>query len=150
MDKLVDCKRCGGNACYEQTVQDGLKTWMCMGCGFTTSDIMVENSEAHKALLETAPELYKDLLFVDDTKRVWSPSTVSLPAKGMVFIDGKTKRDWKWSAVKAIPLTEEEKQSGKFPADQTVKMDMVNSKLYDQKDFMDAMEEIGFFAVNEN
>ena len=43
MDKLVDCKRCGGNACYEQTVQDGLKTWMCMGCGFTTSDIMVEN-----------------------------------------------------------------------------------------------------------
>ena len=67
MDKLVDCKRCGGNACYEQTVQDGLKTWMCMGCGFTTSDIMVENSEAHKALLETAPELYKDLLFVDDT-----------------------------------------------------------------------------------
>lgn len=150
MDNLVDCKRCGGNACYEQTIQDNVKTWLCMGCGFTTSDVMLEKSEAHSALLETSPELYKDLLFIDDNKRVWAPSTITLPGKGMVFVDGSNSTDWKWSAVKAIELTNEEKTSGRFPEGQTVRMDMANAKKYGQRDYMDAMEEIGFFAVNEN
>ena len=39
-DKLIDCKCCGSNACYESefTTQEGpINTWLCMTCGFTTS-----------------------------------------------------------------------------------------------------------------
>jgi len=147
MDNLISCKRCGGNACYEQTLQDNLKTWLCMGCGFTTSDLMAEGSKTVQDLIDTSPELYKDLLYKDDSNFIWAPSTVSLPGKGMVFIDGTSKNDWKWSAALAIELTEEEKTSGKYPVGQTHQVDMNSIRKFDQKEFMDALETIGFFTV---
>lgn len=136
----------GSNACYEQSFeQDGqeIKTWLCFGSGFTTSTLMSEGSKTVTDLLETAPELHKELLYTDKNKRVWAPATISLPAKGMVFADGTSKKDWEWSAVKAIEITEEEKQ--KFPEGQTHRMDMANGKKFGQRDFMDALEHIGFF-----
>lgn len=144
MDKLVDCKRCGGNACYEQNVDENTTTWMCMGCGFTTSTLMSKDGEVVKNAVETSPELYKDIMFEDSDKRVWLPATITLPAKGMVFVDGTDKKDWKWAAVNAISLQEGDK---KVSEDQTHKMDMKNVKHFNQKDFMDALETIGFFAV---
>jgi len=144
MDKLVDCKRCGGNACYEQNVDENTTTWMCMGCGFTTSTLMSKDGEVVKNAVETSPELYKDIMFEDSDKKVWLPATITLPAKGMVFVDGTDKKDWKWAAVNAIPLQEGDK---KVSEDQTHKMDMKNVKHFKQKDFMDALETIGFFAV---
>lgn len=144
MDKLVDCKRCGGNACYEQNIDENITTWMCMGCGFTTSTLMSKDGEVVKNAVETSPELYKDIMFEDSDKRVWLPATITLPAKGMVFVDGVNKKDWKWAAVNAVPLQEEDK---KVSESQTHKMDMKNVKHFNQKDFMDALETIGFFAV---
>ncbi len=146
-DKLVEGPF-GSNACYEQIFeQDGEKitTWLCFGSGFTTSTLMTKGSKAVTDVLETSPELYKDLMFEDKDKRVWLPSIITLPEKGMVFVDGSTTKDWQWSAVKAIPLTEEEINSGKFPAGQTFKMDVKNAMKYSQKDFMDALEVIGFY-----
>ena len=138
----------GSNACYEQSFQQEgkeIKTWLCFGSGFTTSTLMVEGSKSVQDLL-TAPELYKDLLHTDEDKRVWFPATITLPEKGMVFLDGTSKEEWKWSASLAVKLTEEEKK--KFPKDQTHKMDMVNSKQFEKKDFMDALEHIGFYKVD--
>lgn len=138
----------GSNACYEQNFeQDGkeITTWLCFGSGFTTSTLMTEGSKPVKDLTETSPELYKDLMHVDKDGKVWFPATITLPEKGMVFVDGKSTKDWKWSAVKAIKLTEEEIKSGKFPKGQEWKMDMANAKLYGQRDFMDALETIGFY-----
>tara|TARA_X000001316_G_scaffold4219_1_gene910 strand:- start:64 stop:501 length:438 start_codon:yes stop_codon:yes gene_type:complete len=144
MDKLVECKRCGGNACYEQNIGEDITTWMCMGCGFTTSTLMTKDGEVVKNAIETSPELYKDLMFEDTDKRVWLPATITLPEKGMVFIDGANKQEWKWAAVKAIPLEEGDK---KVSEGQTHKMDMKNVKHFEQKDFMDALENIGFYSV---
>jgi len=149
-DKLVEGPF-GSNACYEQSFeQDGqeIKTWLCFGSGFTTSTLMHEGSKTVSDLLETSPELYKDLLHTDKDKRVWAPSTISLPEKGMVFIDGVSKDEWNWAAVKAIKITEEERKTKKFPKDQTYKMDMQNAEKFGKKDFMDALEFIGFFKVN--
>lgn len=148
MDKLTECKRCGGNACYEQNVNEELTTWMCMGCGFTTSTQLGVNSPLVANTLETSPELYKDLMFVDTDNRVWFPSTITLPGQGMVFIDGTSKTDWKWSSVPAVEITEEDRKLKDYPADQTIRMDMPNGKKYEQKDFMEALENIGFFNIN--
>ena len=64
MDKLTECNRCKGNACYEQHVQleDPVTTWLCMGCGFTTSTMMDKDGPTTANTLETSPELYKDLI----------------------------------------------------------------------------------------
>jgi len=138
----------GSNACYEQSFeQEGeeIKTWLCFGSGFTTSTLMTKGSKTMNDLLETAPELYKELLFTDETGRIWVPATITLPEKGMVFLDGKSTEDWKWKAVKAVAIAEAEKE--RYPDGQSFKMDMTNGKEYGRKDFMDALEHIGFYQV---
>jgi hypothetical protein len=146
-DRLVEGPF-GSNACYEQNFeQDGqqITTWLCFGSGYTTSTLMTEGSKTVKDLEETSPELYKDLMHTDDQKRVWVPATITLPGKGMVFVDGTDKKNWKWSAVKAVEITEEERKLKNFPSDQTHKMDMKGATLFGQKEFMDALEVIGFY-----
>lgn len=145
MDKLTDCKRCGSNACYEQHINEQLTTWLCMGCGFTTSTVMIEGSQPVKQALDSSPELYKDLLHKDEDGHIWMPATVTLPAKGMVFIDGSTKENWRWAAVKAVEIVKEEKH--KYPEGQTHKMDMKGAQYFNQREFMDALEVIGFYQM---
>jgi hypothetical protein len=106
---------------------------------------MVEGTKPVLDALETSPELYKDLMFVDEDKKVWFPATVTLPEKGMVFLDGTSKENWKWSAVQAIEITEEEEN--KYPEGQTHRMDTKNAQMFGQKDFMDALDAIKFFDV---
>jgi hypothetical protein len=148
-DKLVQGPF-GSNACYEQLYeQEGkqIKTWLCFGSGFTTSTLMTEGSKVVTDLLETSPELYKDLLHTDEEKRVWAPATITLPEKGMVFLDGSNKDQWKWASVKSIPITSEDRKIKSFPVDQTHKMDMKNIKHYEQNDFMTALENIDFYKL---
>ena len=146
-DQLVECKRCGGNACYEQHIDENTTTWLCMGCGFTTSTMMLEGGKLVADLMETSPELYKDLLFKDSNNRMWAPSTITLPGKGMVFIDGNNKENWKWKAVQAVEITEEDRKLKEYPEGQTHKMDMQNAKSFGQREFMDALEIIGFYDL---
>lgn len=144
-DKLVECNRCGGNACYEQHIGTDVTTWFCVGCGFTSSTLMDKGGKVAETLKSSSPELYRDLMFEDVNGRVWAPATVTVPNKGMVFLDGTSKQDWQWSAVNSIAITEEDRKSKKFPIDQQMKMDMKNMKKFSQRDFIDALEYINFF-----
>ncbi len=147
MDNLIECKKCGGNACYEQKVNDSHTTSLCMGCGFSTSTFLTEGSDQVKGALDTSPELYKDLMFKDKEGFVWLPSTITLPEKGMVFIDGTSTKNWKWAAAQAIKINEEDRKLKNYPEDQTWRMDMKNVKLFEQNAFMDALEVIGFYEA---
>lgn len=147
METMIVCPHCGGNACYEQQVNEEVTTHFCFGCGFTTSTLMEVNSKVVLDTLSNSPELYKDLMFTDKDSKVWFPSTMTLPGKGMVFVDGTSKENWQWAAVSAIEIAEEEKKN--FPKDQTHKMDMKNISHFAQGDFMEALDKIGFFEVAE-
>jgi hypothetical protein len=59
--------------------------------------------------LKSFQELYKDLTFIDDNGYHWIPSTVNLPDKGMVYVNGTNKDNWKWTAVPAVEIPEDEK-----------------------------------------
>lgn len=146
-DKLTTCNRCGGDACYEQHIDENTTTWLCMGCGFTTSTLMDKGGKVATDLEETSPELYKELLYTDKDNRVWAPSTITLPNKGMVFLDGTSKKEWKWAAVNSVEITDEDRKVKQFPKEQTHKMDMKNIKHFGQKEFMDALEVIGFYDL---
>lgn len=148
-DNLVICKRCSGNACYEQKIDENTTTWLCFSCGFTTSTLMGKGSKLVKDLYETSPDLYKDLFFTDEDERTWSPSTITLPGKGMAFIDGTTKEDWVWKAVRAVEITEEDRKVKPYPKEQTYRMDMTNAKTFGQRDYMDAFEAIGGFEIEQ-
>ena len=68
------------------------------------------------------------------------PSAINVQDKGMVFANGTSVSDWKWSAVKAIPLQEDDK---KLTEDQTHKMDMETKKDFVEREYMDALSYIG-------
>jgi hypothetical protein len=144
-EKMSICPHCGGNACYEQQVTEEVTTSFCFGCGYSTSTLMIEGEELVNKTLEASPELYKDLMFVSEDKKVWFPSTVTLPGKGMVFLDGNSKDAWRWAAVTSVEILEEEK--AKFPKGQTTKMDMKNIKHFEKEDFMESLDAIGFFDI---
>lgn len=150
MDNLTTCPLCKGNACYEQVISsmdspEPLKTYLCFGCGFSSTSLMTEDSVYVKETREVSPELYNDLSQKDKDGLVWFPATISIAAKGMVFADGTDKANWGWKAAKAVRILEEEKD--KYPEGQLYKMDMKGAKAFDKKDFMDALDYIEFYKI---
>tara|TARA_B100001287_G_C22224745_1_gene318713 strand:+ start:19 stop:489 length:471 start_codon:yes stop_codon:yes gene_type:complete len=149
MDNLIQSPVSDSNACYVTKINDEITSYLDFGSGFTTTTLMKEDSEQVANAIETSPELFKDIRKKDSEGRVWFPATITVPNSGMVFADGTSKKDWGWSAVKSIPLSEKEIKSGRFPAGQTTKMDMNNVKKFPrEKGFIDALEEIGFFGID--
>ena len=149
MDNLIQSPVSDSNACYVTKINDEITSYLDFGSGFTTTTLMKEDSEQVANAIETSPELFKDIRKKDSEGRVWFPATITVPNSGMVFADGTSKKDWGWSAVKSIPLSEKEIKSGRFPAGQTTKMDMNNVKKFPRdKGFIDALEEIGFFGID--
>jgi hypothetical protein len=121
-ESLGPCPRCNGNACHEAS-NEKFTVWSCFGCGFTANTTTVdENLENIEGVM---PQLYKDLKFKDDKGYYWYPSTVILDDKAMVFADGKSVEDWKWAGVQS--------KDGKA--------DMSTVKYFEEKEFMDALED---------
>ena len=140
MDNLIICTNCSSDACYVDEVNKDIKTYFCYGCGFQSNSLMREGEDFYNQQVELLPELYKDLLSTDDDGMVWMPSTVNVADKGMVFADGTSTSDWKWAAVKAVLLTEED---NKIKEEQTHKMDMTTKVKFERNNFMDALSYIG-------
>ena len=157
-DKLVDCKCCGSNACYESefTTQEGkVETWLCMTCGFTSNTTMTKDSETLEQTLELTADLIKDLR-QDHDGLVYFPTVITMPDKGMIFpepLKGEGNKDWKWTVVKAINIPEEEQEKYPDPTNPGTfykkRMDMKNLKRFEKLEFMDAAEELGMFTKPE-
>lgn len=151
MDNLVICKRCGSDACMETEPYNGIKSYHCMGCGFVTSTLMKEGEAFYEEQKEILPELYKDLFFTDDEGKIWMPSSVNVPDQGMIFANGTTADLWKWSAVKAVLVTEEEKE--KYPIKSKpgeyykYRMDMDTIQHFEEKDYMEALSYLEFLPA---
>jgi len=144
-DVLTICKKCSSDACYE-TITDSFTSYWCLGCGFTTNTLTLKDSPLHDQLMSSLPELYKDLLFEDKDGLIWSPSTINIPEKGMVFIDGRNKDDWEWAAMLYIETTEEERLNNPILKNQKQKMDKTTLKHFDKKvGFLDALDYIKMF-----
>jgi hypothetical protein len=146
-DKLDICPRCGSDACYVTEVNQDIKNYFCYGCGFQSNSLMREGELIMEEQMEIIPELYKDLKHEDETGQIWFPSTINLPDKGMVFANGSSDKNWKWAAVKSIEVTEEEKEKYPIPGkkDQYYekRMDMTTMKMFEERNFIDALSYIG-------
>jgi len=149
MDKLTICSRCSSDACYVEETTPNITTQFCFSCGFQTNSLMKEGEEFYEQQISLLPELYKDLLNKDDDGIVWMPSTVNVPSQGMIFANGPSKTDWGWAAVKAVPVTDEEKekypilgQKGKY---YEWRMSMETLKMFLKHEYMDALEYINVF-----
>jgi len=147
MDNLTICPRCSSDACYVDEVNQDIKTYFCYGCGFQSNSLMKKGEEFFEQQLLSLPELYKDLLFEDSTQQQWMPSAINLPNQGMVFANGTNATEWMWSAVKAVPVTEEEKEKYPIPGKKGQfyewRMDMTTIKHFAERDYMESLSYIG-------
>ena len=148
LDKIITCPKSGGDLCYVIEVTPEIKNYSSLSCGYWTNSLMTEGSDFYNEQIEVLPELYKALAWKDpETELVWLPQTINQPQQGMVFANGTNADEWKWAAVKAIPVTEEEKekypipkQPGKF---YEFRMDMETLQHFEERDFMEALSYIG-------
>ena len=67
------------------------------------------------------------------------PHTLNEPTLGMVYASGTGADAWKWAAVKARELNEEDQEQFKT----THKSDMTTITLFSERDYMDALSYIG-------
>ena len=146
-EQMIICPRSGGDACMVTESAPGIKTYFSFSCGFQTNSLMKEGEEFYNEQISLLPDLYKDLIWKDpETELIWIPSMINEPTKGMVFANGPSAQQWEWAAVKAVPVTEEEKTKYPIPGkkDQyySFRMDMSTLKPFPERDFMDALSYI--------
>ena len=153
MDNLVICDRCGSDACYVQEVNNEIKNYQCYGCGFITNSLLKKDTRFFDEQMELLPNLYKELMGEDEDGKIWMPSTVNMPSKGMIFANGKNSTDWKWAAVLAVPVTEEDKEKYPIPGKEGEfyewRMDMTTMKEFEEKDYIEALDYIGIFTAEK-
>ncbi len=140
-DKIIDCPRSGGDLCYKTEINKDITNYYSLSCGFWTNSLMTEGSEFYEEQVSVLPEIYKDLAWTDpETKLIWLPNTVNVKENGMIFASGANVEDWKWGAVKAIEISEEEQEKYKG---EKHRADMTTIKYFEERDFMDALSYIG-------
>jgi len=149
-EKLITCpcpKK--SDACYEMEINQEVKNYQCYGCGFVTNTLMKKDSQFFEEQMELLPNLYKELMGEDEEGKIWMPSVVNIPNKGMVFANGTSSDNWKWAAVKSVPVSEEEKEKFPIPGKPgefyKQRMDMETLKEFSENDYIDALEYIDVF-----
>lgn len=143
-DGLVPCPCCGSNLCYAQRHEDDVETWICMTCGHTSSTYMKKGTPEEQAVTDKQPSLYKDLSFTDKDGYVWYPATMTVPDKGMVYIDGTSPEDWEWVAVPMRKLTTKEKRMKQFKGKEYV-VDSSKTQKFGKEGFLEAALSLGMF-----
>lgn len=146
--KMTDCSRCGSNSCLKTRVSPSVNTYQCLGCGFYTNSLMKRDSEFLNEQKELLPELYKALAGEDENGLVWLPTTINIPEVGMIFMNGGSVEEAKWAAVRALPVTEENKEEHKLKDGTYPKyfMDLKNKQEFEEHDFIEAMDYLGLFS----
>jgi hypothetical protein len=110
---------------------------------------MKKGEEFFEQQMEVLPDLYKELMGEDEEGKIWMPTVINLPDKGMVFANGTNASNWKWSSVKAVPVKPEEKEKYPIPGKKgefyEQRMDMGTLKEFEENDFIEALDYIGIF-----
>jgi hypothetical protein len=149
-EEIITCPKSGGDLCYKTQVTPDISNYMSLSCGFWTNSLMKEGEEFYEVQMETLPELYKDLAWVDEkTRLTWIPNTINQPGLGMVFANGTDAQNWGWAAVKSVKIPENEKQNHPIPGKpgefMEYKMDMQNMKIFHERDYIEALDYINIF-----
>lgn len=145
-DKKINCPHCGSQNCFQEeyaVAENKLSSYLCMGCGYTTTTMNTISSEFVAEFEKTCPDLFKDIRFHDkETDLVWYPTVLNFAEYGLIFPDGTKADDWKWRAVPVVPVPEDERQKYPIPNEPgkfyETKADMNASKLFERSEFSDA------------
>lgn len=146
-DGFTSCPKCGSAMCYVQRL-GGVETWICLTCGMTSSTLMKKGSEFEQTITNKQPQIYRDLGFTDKDGYVWYPAVLTVPDKGMVYIDIVTddsgNQTWEWVATPMRKLTPKEKRLKEFKGKEFT-TNIKKTKKFGQNGFTEAAVSLGMF-----
>lgn len=148
----ITCPHCGSENCFEEGAHLEIEapmvySYMCMGCGYTSTSINKPSNPMVQEYEETTAEIIKALKWIDpQTGLIWYPTVLNFPNSGMIFPEGTGIEDWKWVAAPAIDIDPMEQSKYKIPGTDkyyTRKIDMGSAKKFDPSQFNEACKSIG-------
>lgn len=147
IETLLTCPKCKApESCTTIAINETKKAYSCFSCGYQTTDLMIEGEFDFEAMEETMPELHKACKWKDELGRIWYPTTINVPEKGTVFLNGTSKENSYFSGIKTIPLTKEEMKMPRFKG-QKYKSDPSTLQSFGSDGFFEACDYIGIFDV---
>jgi Zn ribbon nucleic-acid-binding protein len=143
----IECPVCKQIECYVEA-ESGIDSYLCVGCGYTTTSKHVHNSIDLRQWEQVTAEIIKASKFVDtNTNLVWYPSVLNFPSKGLIFPDGTNESNWKWRMAPVVQIPEEERTKYPVPGKKdeyySSRINMGGSKLFERNEFKTACEELG-------
>ena len=139
-DDLIECTRCGSDACYMQEITADIKIELCYGCGFQSNTEMYSGSAFFNEQLPLLPDLYKALMQEEESGKLWMPTHIHVEGTGSIFADGTDADNWAWAGVLATEVPEEDKEKYKGAK---YKSDMSTIRHFKERDFMEGLSYIG-------
>ena len=137
-----------GNNCVleESNPHDNTTSFLCMESGFTSHEHLIEGSDFQKRYEERLTELMLSCKFIClETNKAWYPTFMQLPG-GMLYAEGKSSKDWKWKVSQIVEIKGEDRLNYPVPGKEgeyyTSRLDVENSKTYDNNDFETALDEL--------
>ena len=141
-DKLTDCPHCKQiGAVYTTPINEFHDSYLCLGCGYQTNDLLIEGEYQFEEYEAELPQLFIDAKKIDENKKVWYPNVVNIPDKGTVFLNGTNVEESQWSAILNVKLKAADKKKPMFKG-KTHKSDSSTMKNFG-KDYLAALEYIG-------
>ena len=126
--------------------------YLCMSSGFTTTSkhtISADGkiSQIVENMRQTAPQLIKDLEFIDwDRELVWTPSILNMGKLGIIFPEG-TKDEWVWKYAKIVEISEAEQKNYPVPNKDgefyKSRLDIEGAQIFKSTEFLDACKAMG-------
>lgn len=152
-DEICECPRCSSDCCYKLPISKDITNYSCMGCGFNSTTAMKRGNDFFNEQMELLPNLYKELMGEDENGNIWIPSSTNIHDLGMIFAMGSGVDDWKWAAVKAVPIKEEEKTKYPIPNKKGEfykwRMDFGTIQKFEENDFMSALSYLGLLTFDD-
>ena len=151
MENKIECPICSSKNCFETEATD-LTSYLCLRCGFTSNSKLKQDSEFLKEMMNTTPQLAKDLQVYDFTREIyWFPSCINMGPKGVIYPEG-TINNWKWKVAKPKSIPKKYRQKypipGKDGAYYEKQLDVENAVEFENTDFFEAFKEMGLTIDN--
>ena len=149
METKITCPVCKSKNCFE-SIDNNITSYLCLRCGYTSNSLLKESSESLEKILETTPQLAKDLQIFDSTRELyWIPTVINMGERGIIYPEGTTD-NWKWKYAKVVDVPKESQKDYPIPGkdDEYYKtmLDVENAEEFENTEFLEACKAMGITA----
>ena len=146
METKITCPVCKSKNCFE-SIDNNITSYLCLRCGYTSNSLLKESSESLEKILETTPQLAKDLQIFDSTRELyWIPTVINMGDRGIIYPEG-TADSWKWKYAKVTDVPKESQKDYPIPGkdDEYYKtmLDVENAEEFENTEFLEACKAMG-------